>query len=111
MLTNHHTILNVDQSSTGLLVAIIVEGMHTYIHIYLNSRVRSLIGIIYTDHFMLIFSSFVKYRCGHIFCNTHSSNRLPLFDAQNSKAEWSRVCDTCFYDLAGSSLFHPSDDR
>ncbi|KAI8143966.1 hypothetical protein BJV82DRAFT_610046 [Fennellomyces sp. T-0311] len=50
-------------------------------------------------------------RCGHIFCNTHSSNRLPLFDAQNSKAEWSRVCDTCFYDLAGSSLFHPSDDR
>ncbi|KAG2223243.1 hypothetical protein INT45_006124 [Circinella minor] len=50
-------------------------------------------------------------RCGHIFCNTHSSNRLPLFDAQNTKAEWSRVCDTCFYDLAGSSLFHPSDDR
>ncbi|KAI9497018.1 hypothetical protein BDB00DRAFT_868852 [Zychaea mexicana] len=40
-----------------------------------------------------------------------SSNRLPLFDAQNAKAEWSRVCDGCFYALAGSSLFHPSEDR
>ncbi|KAI7880056.1 hypothetical protein K492DRAFT_178165 [Lichtheimia hyalospora FSU 10163] len=50
-------------------------------------------------------------RCGHIFCNSHSSNRLPLFDTVNGKAEWSRVCDTCFYDLAGASLFHPTEQQ
>ncbi|KAL1934000.1 hypothetical protein VTP01DRAFT_6182 [Rhizomucor pusillus] len=43
-------------------------------------------------------------RCGHVFCNVHSSNRLALFDNQTARAEWSRVCDTCFYELIGPSL-------
>lgn len=41
--------------------------------------------------------------CGQIYCNTHSGNRLPLFDKE-SKPVFSRVCDTCFYRLAAHSL-------
>ncbi|KAI9311274.1 hypothetical protein BX666DRAFT_1092521 [Dichotomocladium elegans] len=50
-------------------------------------------------------------KCGHVFCNAHSSNRLPLFSSagRSEKPEWSRVCDSCFYNVAGSSLFHPAD--
>ncbi|KAI7891657.1 uncharacterized protein EV154DRAFT_218861 [Mucor mucedo] len=36
--------------------------------------------------------------CGHLFCQTHCSNRLPLFISNGEeRGEWSRVCDTCFY--------------
>lgn len=36
--------------------------------------------------------------CGHIFCQTHSSNCLPLFiNNGEERGEWSRVCDSCFY--------------
>ncbi|CAO3595846.1 unnamed protein product [Absidia cylindrospora] len=43
--------------------------------------------------------------CGDIFCKTHSSNRLPLFTKkQPNQIKWSRVCDSCCYDLVGTSL-------
>ncbi|KAL9559162.1 hypothetical protein MBANPS3_000566 [Mucor bainieri] len=44
--------------------------------------------------------------CGNIYCSTHSSNRLPLFtgDASACKPTFSRVCDSCFYQLVGHSL-------
>ncbi|KAI9469090.1 MAG: hypothetical protein EXX96DRAFT_590424 [Benjaminiella poitrasii] len=47
-------------------------------------------------------------RCGHIYCNTHSGNRLPLFTAENTnKPIFSRVCDTCFFSLVEEdSLIH-----
>ncbi|KAG2230708.1 hypothetical protein INT48_003715 [Thamnidium elegans] len=36
--------------------------------------------------------------CGHLFCQTHCSNLLPLFiSSGQERGEWSRVCDTCFY--------------
>ncbi|GAA5816700.1 hypothetical protein MFLAVUS_010232 [Mucor flavus] len=36
--------------------------------------------------------------CGHLFCQTHCSNLLPLFISnEQERGEWSRVCDTCFY--------------
>ncbi|CAO3630896.1 unnamed protein product [Mucor hiemalis] len=36
--------------------------------------------------------------CGHIFCQSHSSNCLPLFiNNGEERGEWSRVCDSCFY--------------
>ncbi|KAI7904533.1 uncharacterized protein BX663DRAFT_502706 [Cokeromyces recurvatus] len=39
-------------------------------------------------------------RCGHIYCNTHSGNRLPLFTAESLNTPiFSRVCDTCFFNL------------
>ncbi|KAI7889412.1 uncharacterized protein EV154DRAFT_423831 [Mucor mucedo] len=41
--------------------------------------------------------------CGQIYCNTHSGNRLPLFDKE-AKPVFSRVCDNCFYHLAAHSL-------
>ncbi|CAO3661123.1 hypothetical protein G6F70_006650 [Rhizopus microsporus] len=48
------------------------------------------------------FSLFVRRhhcrRCGHVICQRHSSNRLPLFSS-NGQFEWSRVCDGCFQDL------------
>jgi hypothetical protein len=46
------------------------------------------------------------YSCGHIYCNTHSGNRLPLFtkDASADKPTFSRVCDHCFFSLAGDAL-------
>ncbi|KAI8069840.1 uncharacterized protein B0P05DRAFT_589305 [Gilbertella persicaria] len=37
--------------------------------------------------------------CGHVFCQEHSSNRLPLFLDNGQRGEWSRVCDICFYKL------------
>ncbi|KAI8081635.1 uncharacterized protein BX664DRAFT_340895 [Halteromyces radiatus] len=44
-------------------------------------------------------------RCGNIFCKTHSSNRLPLFEkGKPDIIQWSRVCDVCCYQLVGSSL-------
>ncbi|CDH55205.1 predicted protein [Lichtheimia corymbifera JMRC:FSU:9682] len=50
--------------------------------------------------------------CGHIVCNKHSQNRLPLFEPLNrDKGEWARVCDACFYRLLDrntSSLTTPS---
>ncbi|KAL9548686.1 hypothetical protein MBANPS3_005574 [Mucor bainieri] len=36
--------------------------------------------------------------CGHVFCQEHSSNKLPLFVSNGQDCgEWARVCDTCFY--------------
>ncbi|KAI8883144.1 hypothetical protein K501DRAFT_133527, partial [Backusella circina FSU 941] len=34
--------------------------------------------------------------CGHIFCQSHSANRLALFHS-NDSGEWVRVCDSCLY--------------
>ncbi|KAI8360732.1 hypothetical protein EDC96DRAFT_513254 [Choanephora cucurbitarum] len=44
--------------------------------------------------------------CGHIYCSTHSGNRLPLFTPTSAadKPVFSRVCDQCFYGLVGDSL-------
>lgn len=40
-------------------------------------------------------------KCGHIVCQKHSANRLPLFSCKKNDfiAQWSRVCDNCFQDL------------
>ncbi|CAO3702966.1 unnamed protein product [Rhizopus stolonifer] len=44
-------------------------------------------------------------RCGDIYCSSHSQNRLPLFTFENpEKTNFSRVCDSCFFDLAGNHL-------
>ncbi|KAI8891008.1 hypothetical protein K501DRAFT_235939 [Backusella circina FSU 941] len=47
-------------------------------------------------------------RCGHIYCSTHSANRLPLFQ-QNASDQpvFSRVCDGCFFDLSAPYLLLP----
>jgi hypothetical protein len=43
--------------------------------------------------------------CGQIYCHTHSGNRLPLFEKEDSlKPTFSRVCDKCFYTCASDSL-------
>lgn len=40
--------------------------------------------------------------CGQVYCHTHSTNRLPLFNSNNTqKPIFSRVCDGCFYQLVG----------
>ncbi|ORZ03273.1 hypothetical protein BCR43DRAFT_42822 [Syncephalastrum racemosum] len=39
-------------------------------------------------------------RCGHVLCQQHSANCLPLFSPRNrDEGEWARVCDSCFYSL------------
>ncbi|KAI9357825.1 hypothetical protein BD770DRAFT_388409 [Pilaira anomala] len=41
-------------------------------------------------------------KCGHIVCQKHSANRLPLFSSSkiySTAGQWSRVCDHCFHDL------------
>ncbi|KAF1802333.1 hypothetical protein FB192DRAFT_1377627 [Mucor lusitanicus] len=36
--------------------------------------------------------------CGHVFCQEHSANKLPLFVSNGQDCgEWARVCDACFY--------------
>lgn len=46
--------------------------------------------------------------CGHIFCHTHSTNRLPLFHPNNTqKPVFSRVCDGCFYQLVNVHSLQP----
>ncbi|KAI8968920.1 hypothetical protein BDF20DRAFT_892279 [Mycotypha africana] len=49
-------------------------------------------------------------RCGHIFCNWHSGNRLPLFTSSASAERpcFTRVCDGCFFTLAQHSIVGPS---
>ncbi|KAI8380984.1 uncharacterized protein BYT42DRAFT_287680 [Radiomyces spectabilis] len=48
-------------------------------------------------------------KCGRVYCHTHSTNRLPLFEPQTERAHWSRVCDSCFYQLAGPHLINSSN--
>ncbi|KAI9255553.1 FYVE zinc finger-domain-containing protein [Sporodiniella umbellata] len=43
-------------------------------------------------------------RCGDIYCHKHSQNRLPLFTRTSDTPHFSRVCDTCFFELAGAHL-------
>lgn len=46
-----------------------------------------------------------SFRCGDIYCSSHSQNRLPLFTPKDPyNPTFYRVCDCCFFELTSQNL-------